>query len=150
MISAILLAAGLSKRMNGENKLLKKIYNTPLINHSVKNILSSAVDELIIVLGHEEDILKKVIIKSQKIKFVSNKNFKNGMSSSIKIGLKNLSEKCESFFISLGDMPLVGNNIYNKIIKLRDNNKIIVPTYKGQQGNPIMFPKSLKKKNYDY
>ena len=146
MISAILLAAGQSKRMNGENKLLKKIYNTPLINHSVRNILSSAVDELIIVLGYDEDILKKKIIKSQKIKFAFNKDFKTGMSSSIKIGLENLSEKCEAFFISLGDMPLVSDDIYNKIIKLKDNKKIVVPTYKGQQGNPIMFPKFMKKK----
>ena len=51
MISAILLAAGKSKRMEGENKLVKKIKGTPLIKHSVKNILNSSVDEIIIVLG---------------------------------------------------------------------------------------------------
>jgi len=44
MVSAILLAAGLSKRMNGENKLTKKIKDKPLIIHSVKNILSSSID----------------------------------------------------------------------------------------------------------
>jgi|TARA_B100000929_G_C15378655_1_gene377026 CTP:molybdopterin cytidylyltransferase MocA len=38
MISAILLAAGQSKRMSGENKLTKKIQDIPLIKHSVKNI----------------------------------------------------------------------------------------------------------------
>ena len=54
MISAILLAAGQSKRMKGENKLIKEIKNIPLIKHSVKNILGSAIDELIIVLGHEK------------------------------------------------------------------------------------------------
>ena len=41
MISAILLAAGQSKRMKGENKLTKKIEGIPLINHSIKNILDS-------------------------------------------------------------------------------------------------------------
>ena len=41
MISAILLAAGQSKRMNGENKLTKKIQDISLIDHSIKNILSS-------------------------------------------------------------------------------------------------------------
>ena len=48
MISAILLAAGLSKRMAGENKLTKKIQGVPLIKHSVKNILAAPIDELII------------------------------------------------------------------------------------------------------
>ena len=44
MISAILLAAGQSKRMAGENKLTKKIKGIPLIKHSVKNILASTID----------------------------------------------------------------------------------------------------------
>ena len=50
MISAILLAAGQSKRMKGENKLTKKIHGLPLIEHSVKNILSCSIDQVIIVL----------------------------------------------------------------------------------------------------
>ena len=50
MISAILLAAGQSKRMGGENKLTKKIQDVPLIKHSVKNILAAPIDELIIGL----------------------------------------------------------------------------------------------------
>ena len=75
MISAILLAAGQSKRMNGENKLTKKIQDTPLIKHSVKNILASSVDELIVVLGYQKEIIEKLIDKNEKIKFVFNKNF---------------------------------------------------------------------------
>ena len=57
MISAILLAAGQSKRMSGENKLSKEIQGTPLIKLSVKNILASSIDELIIVLGHQKEII---------------------------------------------------------------------------------------------
>ena len=37
MIKAILLAAGKSKRLRSENKLIKKFKNKPLINHSLKN-----------------------------------------------------------------------------------------------------------------
>ena len=149
MISAILLAAGQSKRMDGENKLAKEIQGVPLIKHSVKNILASSVDELIIVLGYQKEIIEKLIDKNEKIKFVFNKNFESGMASSIKTGLNNLSEKTESFFISLGDMPMVSHNIYNQIIKFKDNKEIIVPTYKGQQGNPVLFNKSMKEKVID-
>ena len=93
MISAILLAAGQSKRMNGENKLTKKIQGVPLIKHSVKNILASSIDELIIVLGYQKELLKKLIDKNEKIKFVFNKDFESGIASSIKTGLNNLSYK---------------------------------------------------------
>ena len=146
MISAILLAAGQSKRMNGENKLIKKIHGIPLIKHSVKNILTSSIDELIIVLGYQEEIIKKIIDKDSKIKFVFNKNFETGMASSIKIGLDHLSEKTKAFFICLADMPMVNKDIYNQLIKFKDENEIIVPTYKGLQGNPILFSKSMKEK----
>jgi len=81
MISAILLAAGQSKRMAGENKLTKKIQGIPLIKHSVKNILASSIDELIVVLGHQKEIIEKLIDKNEKIKFVFNKDFESGISS---------------------------------------------------------------------
>ena len=144
MISAILLAAGQSKRMNGENKLTKELQGIPLIKLSVKNILASSINELIIVLGHQKEIFEKLIDKSEKIKFVFNKDFESGMSSSIKTGIDNLSDKTEAFFICLGDMPMVGHDIYNQLIKSKGNKEIIVPTYKGQQGNPVLFDKSMK------
>ena len=146
MISAILLAAGQSKRMNGENKLSKEIQGIPLIKHSVKNILASSIDELIVVLGHQKETIEKLIDKNKKIKFVFNKDFESGIASSIKTGLNNLSEKTEAFFICLGDMPMVNLNIYNQLIKSINKKEIIVPTYKGQQGNPVLFAKSMKEK----
>ena len=146
MISAILLAAGQSKRMNGENKLAKEIQGIPLIKLSVKNILASSINELIIVLGYQKEIIEKLIDKNGKIKFVFNKNFESGMASSIKTGLDNLSEKTDAFFICLGDMPMVSHGVYNQLIKSKGNKEIIAPTYKGQQGNPVLFNKSMKEK----
>ena len=146
MISAILLAAGQSKRMNGKNKLVEKIKNIPLIKHSIKNILFSSVDELIIVLGHQKEIIEKLVDKHNKIKFVFNKDYETGMASSIKTGINHLSENTEAFFICLADMPLVNSNIYNRLIQFKNQKDILVPTYKNQQGNPILFNKSMKEK----
>ena len=72
MISAILLAAGQSKRMNGENKLTKKINGVPLINLSILNILESSIEELIIVTGYQNEILESIINKDNKIKIFLN------------------------------------------------------------------------------
>jgi len=146
MISAILLAAGQSKRMDGENKLVKKIKGKPLIKYSIINILESSVDELIIITGYQNEILEKIISKNKKIKIVFNKEFKTGMASSIKIGLKNLSKKTKAFFICLGDMPMVKKEIYNQLIKYVENKEIIIPTYNKQQGNPVLFSISMKDK----
>ena len=71
------------------------------------------------------------------------------MASSIKAGLNHLSNNTEAFFICLGDMPRVNSNIYNQLIKSRNQKNIIVPTYKGQQGNPVLFDNSMKEKIMD-
>jgi molybdenum cofactor cytidylyltransferase len=156
VISAILLTAGQSKRMNGENKLTKEIKGSPLIKLSVKNILASSINELIVVLGYQKEIIEKLIDKNEKIKFVFNKDFESGMASSIKTGLDNLSEKTEAFFICLGDMPMVNQNIYNKMIKTKLNynkklkpnfkKEIFIPTYEKKNGNPVLFTKHMKEK----
>jgi len=142
--------------MEGENKLTKKINGIPLINYSVKNILGSSIDELIIVLGHEKSIIQNIIKEDKKIKFIHNEDYKSGVASSIKKGLSNITKRAEAFFICLGDMPNVNQNIYNKLIKTRYNynkklplgkkKEIIIPTYEKKDGNPILFSKFMKEK----
>jgi len=154
MNSCILLAAGESKRMNGENKLIKEIEGIPLIKYSVKNILGSTVDELIIVTGYQKEIIENIIDKNKKIKFVYNKDFSNGIASSINAGLCEISTKAKNFFISLADMPNVNQNIYNKLIKGKNNynmklkpenrKEIIIPTSDGKDGNPVLFSIFMK------
>jgi len=144
MISAILLAAGESKRMKGENKLTKNINGVALIKHSVNNILESSIDELIIVVGHKSEELKNIINTNKKIKFIYNNNYKSGMASSIKVGLNNLSKKTQAFLICLADMPMISKEIYNQLIRYSKNKEIIVPVYKNQQGNPVLFSISMK------
>ncbi len=146
MISSILLAAGQSKRMSGENKLIKSVKGIPLIKCALNNILKSHVNEIIIVLGYQNETIEKLIDKTSRIKFVFNSNFESGIASSIKEGIKKLSKKTDSFFISLGDMPSINYDTYNQLIKCNKNKKAIVPMFKGQQGNPVLFPKSFEEK----
>ena len=61
MISAILLAAGQSKRLKSENKLIKLYKKIPLINHSLKVLQKSKVNKIIIVLGHQNKEVKKLM-----------------------------------------------------------------------------------------
>ena len=146
MISSILLAAGQSKRMSGENKLIKSVKGIPLIKCALNNILKSHVNEIIIVVGYQNETIEKLIDKTSRIKFVFNSNFESGMASSIIKGIKKLSKKTDSFFISLGDMPSINYDTYNQLIKCNKNKKAIVPMFKGQQGNPVLFPKSFEEK----
>ena len=118
MISAILLAAGKSKRLKGENKLIKNFKGKPLINHILSSLIKSKVNKIIIVLGHESREIKKIVLKSKKIIFVVNSQYLKGISTSIKRGLKKISKKNIGFLIAHADMPLVSKTILNTCVQL--------------------------------
>ena len=147
MISAILLAAGQSKRMGGDNKLIKKYNKKYLINYIVGTLIKSKVDKIIIVLGFQSRKVRKITAKNEKINFIYNKNYKSGISSSIKAGLKRVSKKNIGFLIVQADMPLISKNIINSIcyVVKKNRKEIIAPTYKGKMGNPIGFKYSMVK-----
>ena len=148
MIKGILLAAGQSKRLKNENKLLKKFKNKPLIHHALKSVQKSKIKEIIIVLGYQFKEIKKIIKNNKKLKFIINKNYKRGMSSSIRTGLKKINKKDKGFIIFQSDMPFVKtsdiNKIYNSII--RKKYLIHALKYKSKIGNPIGFDISNLKK----
>ena len=147
MITAILLAAGQSKRLKNENKLIKLFKKKLLINHILSSLIKSKVNKIIIVLGFEHLKVKKKLLKSKKIKFVINKNYKKGISSSIKTGLRNLSKDNKGFLIVQGDMPNITKTTINKIILLinKSRKEIFLPRFKNRAGNPIGFKKSMIK-----
>ena len=148
MIKAIFLAAGQSKRIKSENKLTKLYKKTPLINHSLKPLQKSKVNKIIIVLGHEHKKVKKIIKKNKKNIFIYNKNFKKGMASSIKVGLRKITKNDKGFIIVQSDMPFIKvvdiNKIFNSI-KLKKF-LVYVLKFKNKIGNPIGFDISLIKK----
>ena len=148
MIKAILLAAGQSKRMKSENKLIKLYKNKPLINYSLNVLKKSKVNKIIIVLGHQHKEVKKIIKKNKKIIFTYNKNYKQGMASSIKTGLKKISKNDKGFIIAQSDMPFVKQSDINKICRSINSKKFLVHAlkYKTRVGNPIGFDSSLIKK----
>jgi len=148
VIKAILLAAGQSKRMKSENKLIKLYKNKPLINYSLNVLKKSKVNKIIIVLGHQHKEVKKIIKKNKKIIFTYNKNYKKGMASSIKIGLKKISKNDKGFIVAQSDMPFVKLSDINKICRSINSKKFLVHAlkYKTRVGNPIGFDSSLIKK----
>ena len=148
MIKAILLAAGQSKRLKSENKLIKLYKKKPLINHSLNALHKSKVNKVIVVLGHQKKDLQKIIKKNNKNIFTYNKEYKKGMASSIKAGLKKLNKKDKGFIIVQSDMPFIKSSDINKIYNSIKSKKYLVHVlkYRNRVGNPIGFDISIMKK----
>ena len=139
MISAIILAAGLSSRM-GKNKLLLPLGKQSVIEHVVEKVSKSQVDEIIVVLGNDAKDIEAVLDRFD-IKTVVNSNYIKGQSTSVKVGIREVDDHTEGALFIMGDQPMIKTGIINDIIHKFSECEcsIVVPTYNNQRGNPVLF-----------
>ena len=144
MISAIILAAGESRRMGVKNKLLLPISGEVLIRNFVKSVCASNVAEVVVVVGHEAEKIEGVL-QGQPVRFVENLRYMEGMTSSIQTGIQAASAESEGLLICLADQPFIETSDFNRLIHEftdlfdSESSLIIVPVFKGQRGNPVLF-----------
>ncbi len=150
-LSAILCAAGSSQRMGDQNKLLLPLIDQSILNHCVSSIIESDVDEVIVVLGHEYEIMSQELSPYHKaIKIVRNRGYKSGHTSSIQAGIKAINPKSDAFMICLSDMPLIKSKDYNRVIQFYSDhteysiNRIVRPLYHQRPGHPVIMSHSYK------
>jgi len=139
MVSAIILAAGESKRM-GQPKQLMPWGRSTILEQTVDRLLSCRIGEAIVVVGHEAEEVTK-IIADRPVKIVTNPAYRQGMSTSIVAGLNLIDNSTQGVMLVLADQPLVDSRIVNKLIEeFGDHNKgIVTPAYEGRRGHPVIF-----------
>lgn len=141
MISAILLAAGESKRM-GEPKQSLSVGGIPLIHRALNVLMESSVDEIIIVLGHEYGRIRTLIpAQDRRVRVTYNRNFKQGMGASIARGMAELSRISEAVIIMPVDLPLMAKSTVNEVISAykSEGKNIVVPFFREWRGHPVLF-----------
>jgi molybdenum cofactor cytidylyltransferase len=141
MISAIVLAAGESRRM-GECKQLLPWHGKTVLEHLLNTLLSSSLNEVILVLGHEaERILEK--ISTRGIQVVFNPDYREGMSTSLRRGLTAMNQDAEAFLIVLADQPALTPEIIRQLIdafrRAQPGKNIVAPSFQGRRGHPVLF-----------
>ena len=142
MLSAIVLAAGLSKRMGQQNKLLLPYKTKTIIETTLENILASGIKDIIVVTGHEH-MQVEAVVRHLPLRIIFNSQYKKGMTTSIQQGITHASRK--GYMICLADMFLVTPYEYSFLHRefenaFQQNEKCIcVPKYKEDTGNPVIF-----------
>ncbi len=144
MIVAIVLAAGLSRRFPG-NKLLYMIRGKPVIRWTVEHILSSRVDDVVVVLGHMADDIRRAL-GGLDVHYVYNPEYRAGMSSSVKKGLEEaMRYEPDAVMVNPGDVFLVPPEAYTRLYYAYYvyRPRILVACYGRRHGHPILFDKTL-------
>jgi molybdenum cofactor cytidylyltransferase len=147
-VAAIILAAGRSTRMGGPNKLLADLAGKKLVRIATEQALASKASEIIVVTGHQADLVEQALQGLQgaqgrpKVKFVRNPDFAGGLASSVKAGISAVSTEADSAVICLGDMPLIDSGLIDRLIENfapDRGNLIVVPVADGRRGNPVLW-----------
>jgi len=165
-IAALVLAAGRSRRMGPENKLLLHWQGQPLVRHVLANVLASRVCGVVVVTGHERARVEAALVEMAEManlaglsempglagrkppvcRLVHNPRFSAGMASSLGVGLQALPEDVDGVLVCLGDMPRVRPGHLDLLMGRFAHDAarpICIPTYQGRRGNPVLLGRQL-------
>jgi molybdenum cofactor cytidylyltransferase len=141
-VAALVLAAGMSRRMAPLNKLLIGLPSgQTMIAQTVDRVLASSASPVIVITGHEEVQIKQALV-GKNVRFVFASDHAGGLAASLRAGVSALSENVGAAVICLGDMPLIDPETINRMVAAFDpseGREIIIPTFDGQRGNPVLW-----------
>lgn len=144
MITAIILAAGESKRM-GQPKMLLPWGNGTVLSHVLSVFTNSGLEEILVVTGGAKEAVERSIA-GLGVRVVYNGDFASGeMLSSIQCGIRALTRQTQGALIGLGDQPQVREGSVRMVCEAFKETKsnIVVPSYRMRRGHPWLVARPL-------
>jgi molybdenum cofactor cytidylyltransferase len=144
-VTAIILAAGQSRRMGGPNKLLASFDGKPLVRRIAEQALASKANPVIVVTGHRGEDVSDTLA-GLEIRIVHNPDFADGLATSLKTGLAAVPASASGALILLADMPNVTHAVIDRLVdafRARQGAAIVLPTFNGKRGNPVLWPRAF-------
>jgi molybdenum cofactor cytidylyltransferase len=142
MVSAVLLAAGSSRRMGALNKLLLPFGDRTIVASTAAELVAAHIGEIIVVTGHEETKVEAALA-GLPVRLAHNPDYESGLTGSIQTGVRHA--RGNGYMICLADMVLITHDEYALLNTafdrqhLLDDRCILVPAFAGRKGNPVIF-----------
>lgn len=141
-VSALVLAAGSARRMQGRDKLLETVDGAPLIARLAGTLAKSGADETVVVL-REDDAAREAALQGAEVRRVTNPRAAEGMGTSIAAGLAALDPRAEAAVILLADMPEIAAEDVDRLIAAFDPEEgreiVRATSAEGEPGHPVLF-----------
>ncbi len=120
-VAVIILAAGLGKRMKSSDaKVLHPINKTPMIRYVVDQAVQIAKQNVILVIGHQAEKVKKCVAEKYDI-FYAFQEEQLGTGHAVSCALPSVPASVKEIVILCGDVPLLTQNTLSKLINAHLN-----------------------------
>lgn len=151
-IAGLVLAAGAGTRMGMPKALVRLPGGKSLLTHSLQILRDGGCQDVVVVLGAGEPFIRKALeVWAEQIEqimgdgvlhVVSNPDYEEGMSTSVRAGLaaaQELGSRPESVVIQLVDTPEISPDAIERLRKASSPDALVVATYDGIIGHPMLI-----------
>jgi CTP:molybdopterin cytidylyltransferase MocA len=142
MITGVVLAAGTSSRLGGPGpKQLLELDDRPLVQHAVDTAAAAGLDEIVVVTGHEADVVEAALSLPANARAIRNPSFAEGMAGSLRAGLATADRASEAAVILLADQPGVSADAIRDVVTAfrRSESPFVLARYRDRSGHPIVI-----------
>ncbi|MED3647429.1 NTP transferase domain-containing protein [Halalkalibacterium halodurans] len=143
-VSAAILAAGTSTRMN-EMKQLAKIQGTYMLKYVIDQVSNHPFQHIFVIVGHQADIVMKMIqVEDKRVQWLVNDQYKQGQSTSFKLAMEQARQYGDSVMMFLADQPLIEKETVNIVLnegitRVQEEPFIVRPMYEKKEGHPVYW-----------
>lgn len=146
-IGAIVLAAGLSRRMGCAKQFLP-LQGKPLFRHAVERAVANDLSPILLIGGEHSERFRELTRDLPQVEVLENREYATGMASSLRVGMKALGGRVDAVLVFLGDQPHVPDEVVQTLIRIYEENRaegvrIVRPIYEDTPGHPVLFDASL-------
>ena len=144
MVTGIIMASGLSRRM-GTDKLLLPVDGIAIVERVMQAADASRIDDIIVV--YQNPAVRK-LAERYRIRQAYNPDAAQGQSASVKAGVRAAAPDTGAYMFLTGDQPRINAAAINLLVNAWRSHKenIIIPVYGGRRGSPSVFPALLRDK----
>lgn len=142
-VAGLVLAAGSSTRM-GRNKLLLDLDGRPVVRRVVEAAIGAALDRVVVVLGHEADVVRAAL-EGLACESIVNPDHAKGVGTSLRAGLRHVASSADAAVVILADMPFVTSSTIAGVVRLHRETgaRLILSHYGDVQAPPTLYGRAL-------
>ncbi len=145
--AAIILAAGLGKRMNSDMpKVLHEINGEPMITSVIRGAINAKISDIVVVVGFLGDEVKKKVSEKYKAIFAYQQE-QLGTGHAVECALPYLPDHTEDVVILCGDVPLLKSSTLSEFIKYHNDNKCDITIIGAKMKNPAGYGRLIMDKD---